>query len=269
VPGPQVRRRPAALVAAASVLLLAAACGADPAEPDATGPTSGPPATSDGTLAVAEPTTAAEGSPTGAPDGEATTAAAEPASVPPQPSADELAGLLSREVPQTGSGATVVVPGSTPAPPARRQHRVRVEVEGGVPVDGAAFAGFVLETLNDPRGWGAEGDSFGRTDGAADLVLVLASPDTSAALCRPLVTRGTLSCRNGDRVILTHHRWVTGTEDYGDDLTGYRRYLVNHEVGHYLGHGHVGCPGAGRPAPVMQQQTKGVKPCVPNSWPYP
>ncbi|WP_435818523.1 DUF3152 domain-containing protein, partial [Amycolatopsis coloradensis] len=29
------------------------------------------------------------------------------------------------------------------------------------------------------------------------------------------------------------------------DLLAYHRYAVNHEVGHALGHGHVGCPESG------------------------
>ena len=55
-------------------------------------------------------------------------------------------------------------------------------------------------------------------------------------------------------------------EAYGADLTGYRTYVVNHEVGHSLGHGHAYCAGKGEVAPVMQQ-TYGVKGC--SAWPWP
>lgn len=188
---------------------------------------------------------------------------------PEPPSADERAGVLGEVVPQVGFGETVVVPGSVPAPGPGPVRTVRVEVEGGLPVDRPAFADFVLATLNDPRGWGRDGAmSFARTDGDAEIIVVLASPDTSARLCRPLRTGGTLSCRNGQRAVLTHYRWVLADPDYGTDRTGYRQYLVNHEVGHFLGYGHVPCPGAGVAAPVMQQQTKGLLGCAPNAWPY-
>lgn len=182
---------------------------------------------------------------------------------------DRVAGVLSHDVPQVGDGVLHPVPGTVAPPGAGTLRRLRVSVEGGLPVDGEAFARFVMSTLNDPRSWAHDGYTFSRTDGAFDTEVVLASPDTSSALCGPLGTMGTLSCRTGNRVVLTWYRWVNGQEDFGDDLTAYREYLVNHEVGHSLGHGHAACPGPGQVAPVMMQQTKGVKPCLPNAWPYP
>jgi len=69
--------------------------------------------------------------------------------------------------------------------------------------------------------------------------------------------------------VLNLARWVTGAPSYAGRLTEYRQYLVNHEVGHTLGRGHERCPGPGRPAPVMLQQTKGLAGCARNTWPYP
>ena len=43
--------------------------------------------------------------------------------------------------------------------------------------------------------------------------------------------------------------------------------VVNHETGHWLGHGHRVLPATARPAPVMQQQSKGLDGCRPNPWP--
>jgi len=168
-----------------------------------------------------------------------------------------------------GSGSFSVAPGSVRAPGAGAVVTVRVEVEGGTGYPAPGFADAVMRTLNDPRSWGSGATrSFARTDGPADIAVLLASPDTSAALCRPLVTRGTLSCSIGDRAIITTHRWAGGTPEF-TDLGVYRQYVVNHEVGHVLGQGHRPCAGPGQLASVMQQQTIKVAPCTPNAWPHP
>ncbi len=123
--------------------------------------------------------------------------------------------------------------------------------------------------LHDPRGWTvADGIAVQRVDDpSADVTVVLATPQTTDRLCRPLQTGGRLSCFNGEAAVLNADRWLTGAPTWGDDVDGYRSYLVNHEVGHGLGHGHRGCPAPGVPAPVMVQQTKSLEGCAPNAWP--
>ena len=262
-----------AVVAVAVGALVAAALGGwslvrgdDGVRTTAAAPTQQPPVTP----STATPVTP---SPTGTPSPTTpTTTAPAPAptrTTPARPAADRAAGLVSRSFPQRGTGRLAVVPGRVAAPGKGRVVRVRVEVEGGLKVDATAFAAFALATLNDRRSWAHDGYTFARTDGAADVRLVLASPDTSARLCLPLRTFGKLSCHSGAVTVLTIYRWVNGIPEYGKDLTGYRHYVVNHEVGHALGHGHLRCPGRGKRAPVMMQQTKGLLGCTPNGWPYP
>ena len=171
-------------------------------------------------------------------------------------------------IPASGTGQLVTVPGTAgPTGPGTRM-TYRLEIEGGLPLDGAAVAAQVQRTLTDPRGWQPiEHVAFVRTPGPASFELILASPAMVDRLCYPLDTVGQLSCRNGNRVILNAKRWVDAVPWYRGHLDDYRAYLVNHEVGHRLGHGHEGCPAPGAPAPVMVQQSKSLYGCAPNSWP--
>lgn len=184
--------------------------------------------------------------------------------------ADRSAGLLSAEVPLSAGGDLVVVAGTVPAPaPDRPVRTVRVEVEAGLEADAELFAAMVMATLNDPRGWGGDGSmSFARTDGSADIRVVLASPAKVDAMCAPLNTHGDYSCGRNGHAAINYTRWVQATDEF-PDRTVYRQYVINHEVGHLLGHQHVSCPGEGVAAPLMQQQSIQVAPCTPNPWPFP
>lgn len=166
------------------------------------------------------------------------------------------------------TGKLRVVPGSSRARGPGAPLRFMVEVEGGLGIDRRAFAARVERVLFDKRGWRAGGVSLKRVDaGRAAFRVALASRGLTDRLCAPLATVGLYSCHQGGRSVLNFWRWKNGADAYGPHLHRYRIYMINHEVGHALGHGHAVCPGAGRLAPLMVQQTMGVGACRPNPWP--
>ena len=168
-----------------------------------------------------------------------------------------------------GNGALTVVPGSSKVHGSGPLRRFTVEVEGGLADAPAAFAAAVEKVLFDQRSWGGGGRlSFQRVAGGpVAFRVVLASPATTDRLCRPLRTGGIFSCYMNGRAVLNAMRWQTGASAYAGDLASYRTYMVNHEVGHALGHGHSYTCGAGGLAHVMIQQTKGLRGCRRNPWP--
>lgn len=168
------------------------------------------------------------------------------------------------------TGSLVVVPGSSNPFGGTNVRTFTVELEAGLGFEGACLAEQVQNVLGDPRSWIHQGDlGWQRVDSNPDLRIIFSSPDLTDRLCSPLDTGGIYSCRNGNRSILNTYRWRSGTVEYQTDLAEYRTYQINHEVGHYLGHGHTTCPGNGTLAPVMMQQTKGLDGCKMNGWPYP
>lgn len=173
-------------------------------------------------------------------------------------------------IPESGSGEFVVAPGGSPATGGGTLVTYTVEVESELPLPERAVADTVETVLADPRSWTASGEhALARTDAAADVRILVATPETTDLLCAPLNTGGRLSCRNGGLVVLNAWRWLNGAAAYPDDLGDYRRYLINHEVGHALGNPHTGCGNPGDLAPVMMQQTVGLGACQANPWPFP
>ncbi|MEV0782233.1 DUF3152 domain-containing protein, partial [Streptomyces sp. NPDC050423] len=180
-----------------------------------------------------------------------------------------------------GSGRFEVVPGAAKAPGKGHKYRYRIDVEKGLGLDSALFAEAVQKTLNDERSWAHDGEmTFERISvGDPDFVITLASPGTTGVWCEKSgldTTQDNVSCDSAatERVMINAYRWAQGSSTFGPDkLYSYRQMLINHEVGHRLGHNHVSCGTPGRLAPVMQQQTKslninGIK-CLPNAWVYP
>ncbi|MEW2566542.1 DUF3152 domain-containing protein [Streptomyces sp. NPDC047070] len=179
----------------------------------------------------------------------------------------------SPSIPSSGPGTfTTAGGGSGTVGKGARTLRYKVVVERGLAQSAADVAGQVEDVLADGRGWTADGRSgFKRVStGSADFVVRLATPGTVDEICGRygLNTRGEVNCSVGKDVVVNLKRWLLATPVYADDVDAYRALIINHEVGHFLGHGHVTCPGPGKPAPAMMQQIKGMRGCTPNVWPY-
>ncbi len=179
-------------------------------------------------------------------------------------------------VPQNGDGEITVVPVSVAKTSATgRVVHYTVEIEGGLDVDATTVASSIQTILLDPKGWQkVDGIHFVNVSpqqaakGAkVDIRVTLASPGLTDELCAPMKTLSQVSCWNGERSVLNFRRWALGDDSYGEDVESYRIYQVNHEVGHGLGHQHRTCPGKGRRAPVMVQQTLDLGGC--KAWPWP
>jgi len=177
------------------------------------------------------------------------------------------------DVPASGSGRFVTAAGGSPPVGTGRLYRYHVLVEDGSGEPPEEFAAAVERILADRRGWVA-GRRWGFrrvSTGPSDLSVHLATPATTDRLCDSygVNTNGDVSCRGGRNVVINLKRWRLAVPWYSDALEEYRQMVVNHEVGHFLGYGHMDCPRVGAPAPVMQRQTFGLQNCARNPWPYP
>jgi hypothetical protein len=150
----------------------------------------------------------------------------------------------------------------------RRSVTYSIATRGRVTASLAKFRRQAAETYADPRGWRGGGVQFRRVPRGGSFTLVLAS--ASAVPTFSPACSSTWSCRVGRYVIINQDRWRNASPAWnaaGRALRDYRHLVVNHETGHWLGHGHATCPGPGRLAPVMMQQSKGTGGCRFNPWP--
>ena len=196
------------------------------------------------------------------------------------------AAQLPRGGPYTkaGDGTFRVLKGTTKIVGKSGQlFRYDVEVENGIKgIDLTRYSKLVDTTLDDPRSWTGHGVRLQRvSSGYVDFHVTLTSAMTVRKYCgydipvetscyAPAASTGTVN-----RVVLNDARWVRGASSFVGDLTAYRVYMINHEDGHALGHQHAHQCLPGGLAPVMMQQTFGLKSaitgkrCGANQWPYP
>ena len=132
----------------------------------------------------------------------------------------------------------------------------------------AEFISQAFETLSDERGWLRAGYLFNRVSTGGDFTLIL----SQAELLNDIPgCDSNWSCRSGRNVIINENRWRGGTtawNEAGGSIRDYRHMVVNHETGHWLGHGHYSCnQGENGLAPVMQQQSIDLMGCDFNPWP--
>ncbi len=210
-------------------------------------------------------------------------ASSAPASPSPTPSTDPSASVLRLPGPVPAHGRGSFAYDDRPGAVLGRAgvlRRFRVAVEDGSGEDVGAFGDAVQRALAGPGSWVDSGELRLQRVAPADrydFTIYLATRDTAGQLC---LSGGVdiridgvpyTSCRVPGKVVVNLDRWRTSVPHLVAaklPLDTYRLYVVNHEVGHQLGHGHERCPGPGKPAPVMQQQTLFLDGCRPNPWPY-
>lgn len=192
----------------------------------------------------------------------------------PESGPEPDSGAPSRiPIPPDGPGTfTTARSAGSPAGSGGTVRRYKVQVEKGIDLSERQAAVEIETILAHPRGWTSDGrHSFQLVgSGPSDFDVKIATPGTVDRICGAagLLTRGEVNCTVGRTVVVNLKRWVLGSEQFDGPVSEYRALIINHEVGHRIGRGHVTCGGKGKPAPAMMQQIKGLQGCHANAWPY-
>lgn len=123
----------------------------------------------------------------------------------------------------------------------------------------------IYNVLNDRRGWKRLGYNFEYKEKNAKFRIKIVNEEKIVKICK----FSGLSCADMTRKIIYINikRWRRGSKRSKLSLDEYRTYVLNHEIGHLLGRGHVTCIKNNVKVPVMVQQTLGIGNCKPNPWP--
>jgi hypothetical protein len=146
--------------------------------------------------------------------------------------------------------------------------KYQVALKGTVGMSLDTFKKQVADTLGDDRGWSRLGVRFELAESGGAFTVVLAQPSQVPSYGAPC--DAVWNCNVGNYVIANEDRWLKATDPWiaaGGTVRDYRHLTINHELGHWLGHGHTNCTVAGQAAPVMQQQSMDLRGCKFNAWP--
>lgn len=150
-----------------------------------------------------------------------------------------------------------------------RTYRYCTAVRGVNSSQLAAFNAKLASVYANSSGWSLEGQvAFERADSGCNFTAWLSAASQMTSFGG--VCDSTWSCRSGNNVIINFERWQNASPAWnsgGGSLEDYRVMVINHETGHWLGFGHLGCNAAGQLAPVMQQQSIDLQGCRFNPWP--
>ena len=177
--------------------------------------------------------------------------------------------LDAASVPKIATPAWLSAQGGQSQTPVTQEVAYVGASKGTISADFNEFIAQVNQTLNSPEGWSQLGIRFVKVESGGQFTVWLSEPSQVPSFS-PSGCDAVVSCTVGNNVIINEARWVNGSDAWnaaGGSLRNYRHMVVNHETGHWLGHGHEYCAGQGQPAPIMQQQTINMQGCTPNPWP--
>ncbi|WP_254664719.1 DUF3152 domain-containing protein, partial [Streptomyces prasinopilosus] len=168
----------------------------------------------------------------------------------PSPSPSPTASRTEIDVPPTGSGTFVAAQaGGKAVGSGSRPVRYVVEVETGLDISPSQAANEIADILATPRGWTHDPDNAFQLVSAGsphDITIRIATPATADALCWAGIqqdTGGEYNCEVPGGVVVNLKRWVKGSPTFDGPIHDYRALIINHEMGHFLGHSHVTCGG--------------------------
>lgn len=129
---------------------------------------------------------------------------------------------------------------------------------------------FIQRVFDAKDGWRSQGKQAVLNSKAKKLFSLTKTPDAVMQMLFPQTHLRGLSVTDSRKwpaaVYIHAGNWskIPAGSEY-TDLQEYRAALVNHELAHVFGHGHVTCPCTGCLSDVRQQPSKPLQGCLPHS----